>query len=275
MLEGQAGVGKWQNISSFLRFWLEDNPLSQPEKKTLDTYYTSYRKRFGPYIQHHYAEQTLEICAAIQELKDPMVLEVGTGCGTEALWFALLGARVTAIDLSVDRLAVARARRVWLHHSLGVSLNIEFCDTSLFDFSPTDGFDIIWMEQTFHHLEPRAEVYAKLFKLLKPGGSLFISESNAWNIFMQLQLFLRRGFKTKIHMQDPSGNLVQYGNERITTPFMLELGLKSAGFVVKKTRSFRLLPNSNPPAFWLVMEKLILNVFPFLSTHYNTIAVKP
>ena len=131
------------------------------------------------------------------------------------------------------------------------------------------------MEQTFHHLEPRQEVYKKLFSLLRPGGKLFISESNAWNPFLQFQLFLRRGFKTRVHVKNSSGIFVQYGNERIIFPFLLCRELKKVGFDLVESRSFRILPNLNPPLYWLNIERLILKIFPFISTHYNDSAQKP
>jgi len=264
----------WNSISSFLKFWLQENPLTGTDRQVFDRYYASYRPRFSPYMQHHYAEQTREITAAIRAPARPRLLEVGAGCGTESLWFSLLGADVTAIDLAGDRLAVARARKDWLQRHLVRDLSAEFLEVSLFDFEPPRAFNLIWMEQTFHHLEPRELVYGKLFELLAPNGTLIISESNAWNLPLQLQLFLRRGLKTKTFFMDTRGRLFEYGNERITTPSALHQGLESAGFEVKSVRPFRLLPNSNPPETWLRLENAILKAFPFLSTHFNILAFK-
>lgn len=265
----------WSSIASFLQFWLTTSPLSSPEKQTFEKYYTSYRRRFSPYIQHHFSEQTREVSAAIRSSPSPRLLEVGAGCGTESLWFGLLGADVTAIDLAPDRLGVARARKEWMRENLDIHLRVNFQESSIFDFHPAQEFDIIWMEQTFHHLEPREKVYPKLFALLKPGGTLIISEANAWNPFLQLQLFLRRGFKTKTFFIDKNGQRIEYGNERITVPFALRSGLRNAGFDVTSIRSFRLLPNVNPPAAWLKVERAVLKFFPFLSTHFNLVAYKP
>jgi SAM-dependent methyltransferase len=265
----------WDSISAFLLFWMRENPLTGAERQVFDRYYSSYRRRFGPYLQHHFAEQTREITAAIRAGGRPRLLEVGPGCGTESLWFALLGADVTAIDLAGDRLAVARARRDWLQRRLARVLPAEFVEGSLFDFTSPKAFDLIWMEQTFHHLEPRARVYGKLFDLLAPDGTLVISESNAWNPLMQLQLFMRRGFKTRTSFVDVQGRRIEYGNERITTPWALCRGLEAAGFAIRSVRPFRMLPNVvDPPERWLAMEDAILRRFPFLSTHFNIVACK-
>jgi len=266
---------QWDSISAFLRYWLEENPLGGPERQVFETYYSTYRRRFSPYIQHCYAEQTQEIAAAIRSAASPALLEVGTGCGTEALWFSLLGADVTGIDLAADRLGVARARKEWLQAAIGTSLRVDFQRSSVFDFAPGRTFDLIWMEQTFHHLEPRDRVYSRLFELLRPGGTLFISETNGWNLLVQAQLFLRRGWRTRTSFIDERGIRVEYGNERITTPSALRKGLARAGFDVRATRSFRMLPDSDPPPAWLSVERSILKVFPALSTHYNVVARRP
>jgi len=270
-----ASHRSWPSISAFLQFWLRENPLQSPERQVFEKYYSGYRQRFGPYMQHHFSEQTREITEAIGKSTSPRLLEVGAGCGTESLWFSILGAHVTAIDLAEDRLGVARARKAWLQENSDLGLHVEFKESSIFDFRPQQNFDLIWMEQTFHHLEPRERVYTKLFELLKPGGTLVISEANAWNLPLQLQLFLRRGFKTKTFFVDKNGNRIEYGNERITTPFALCAGLRSAGFEVAQVRSFRILPNLNPPSAWLAIEEKILKLLPFLSTHFNLVARKP
>lgn len=276
LVEGPSvSASDWPAISDFLSFWLKSNPLTGPERAVFDRYYGGYRRRFGPYLRHHFAEQTREVTAMVRARPGLRLLEVGAGCGTESLWFALQGADVTAIDLATDRLAVARARRDWLQARVAKPLRAEFVEQSLFGFEPARPFEVIWMEQTFHHIEPREEVFPKLFSLLSPGGTLVISESNAWNLPMQLQLFMRRGFKTKTFTVDPAGRKVPYGNERITTPQALANGLRGAGFRIEGIKAFRLLPNIDVAESWIPKERALLAAMPWLSTHFNVTAVKP
>ena len=238
---------EWATIADFLRFWLEHNPLSGEERAAFDRYYRNYRRSFSPYLQHHVAGQAREVDDTIRQGASPRLLDVGAGCGTEALWFALNGANVTAIDVQAGRLATARARHAWLATRLAQQIPATFVEASLFDLDPASPFDVIWMEQTFHHLEPRQEVYGALFRLLRPGGTLVISEVSAWNLPLQLQLFLRRGFKTKKIYVDSRGRRLAYGNERITTPGALRRGL----------------------------ERAIVAAVPLLSTHFNLVADRP
>jgi hypothetical protein len=46
------------------------------------------------------------------------------------------------------------------------------------------------------HLEPRADVVAKLARLVVPGGHVVFSEANGWNPLLQAFLFKLRGTKT-------------------------------------------------------------------------------
>jgi SAM-dependent methyltransferase len=263
---------QWKSIDDFLAYWLRENPLTGADREVFETYYGSYLRRFSPYTRHHFAGQTREIGALIRAADRPRLLEVGAGCGTEALWFTLQGARVTALDVTGERLAVARARQQWLEQRLGRKLDAQFVEMSLFNYQPAEPFDLIWMEQTFHHLEPREQLYGKLFGLLKPGGTMVICEVNAWNLLLQLQFFRQRGFKTITSFTDAQGNRIEYGNERVTTPGALSRGLRRAGFAVSAVRSFRLLPNSAPPESWLRIENAIVSAAPFLSTHYIVVA---
>ena len=265
---------EWTSIDAFLDFWLKDNPLSGEERAVFDRYYASYLRTFSSYVRHHFANQSREIMTEIRSRGTPRVLEVGAGCGTESLWFALNGADVTAIDIATDRLGVARARLDWLNDRLGKTLHAKYVEASLFEYEPEQPFDLIWLELAFHHLEPRADVYTRLAQLLAPNGAVIISECNAWNLPMQLQFFLRRGFKTRTHFIDPRGRRIEYGNERITTPGALGRGLEKAGLRVRMVRPFRILPNSNPPASWLSIERTLVSSLPFLATHFNIVATK-
>jgi SAM-dependent methyltransferase len=74
----------------------------------------------------------------------------------------------------------------------------------------------VFLEHTFHHLEPRREVVGALSRLVAPGGHLILAECNAWNPLLQAAFFKMRGTNTVVHHL---GHV--WGNERITWPFML------------------------------------------------------
>jgi SAM-dependent methyltransferase len=262
-------------IDAFLAWWLENDVLGEPHASVFNGYYAGYRAKFGPYLRHHYSGQTEEIGRLIVAKKGPSLLEVGGGCGTEALWFALRGARVLAVDVNHERLAVARARQKIVEQGIGHPLNLEFRFCSLFDLPLEPSFDLVWMEQAFHHVEPRAQVYGTITGLLKHDGHVVISEANAWNPFLQLVLFRRRGFQTIVERTTEQGEHILYGNERITIPTVLARGFADAGIVQQSVRYFRVLPNVKAADAFLSLEKWVPRQAAPLFSHYNYVGRKP
>ena len=260
---------QWNDISDWLAWWLAEPRLSPESQRVFDRYYSSYKHRFSPWLRRHYASQTEEAQALIG--RGTRVLEVGCGCGTESLWFAMLGASVVGVDLNEPRLEVARERARYLRHTLGTTVNAEFLNTSLFDLVDGDGFDLIWMEQAYHHVEPRKDVPAKLLQLLRPGGHVVISEANGWNPMLQLMLLRQRGFKTIREHIDDEGQRHLYGVERITTGARVGRHFAAHGFKPVSLRYFRVLPNVAcvERLAWIepAVPRWLLPAF----THYNVV----
>ena len=262
-------------IADFLAWWLRHPVLPEAQQAVFDGYYAGYRGRFGSYMRHHYAGQSAEITALIRERSSPRLLEIGGGCGTEALWFALQGSRVLAIDVNEARLDVARARKEIIERSIGRHLDVEFRFCSLFDLLDNDGFDLIWMEQAFHHVEPRGKVYSTIANLLAPEGRVVISEANGWNPLLQLVLLRRRGFQTIVDRTMPDGERILYGNERITIPSAMARGFQNAGIEQENVRYFRILPNVAAAEALMPVERAIPQFAAPLFSHYNYVGRKP
>jgi SAM-dependent methyltransferase len=97
------------------------------------------------------------------------VLDIGCGLGAFARRVAGRAARVTAIDLSPEMIAVARKRSAGLP-------NLEF---ALCDFLqaplPLESYDLIITLATLHHL-PLEEALSKFKSLLRPGGTLILHD---------------------------------------------------------------------------------------------------
>jgi SAM-dependent methyltransferase len=265
---------EFATIADFLDWWLRNPVLPAPHDAVFNAYYAGYRRRFGRYIRHHYSDQSAEIVRLIEAGQSPRLLEIGGGCGTEALWFALKGARVLAIDVNEERLQVARARKAIVEQGIGRPLDVEFRSCSLFDLHEAAGFKLVWMEQAFHHVEPRAQVYSTIARLLAPGGHVVISEANGWNPLLQLLLFRRRGFSTLVDRTGPDGSRILYGNERITVPSALARGFEQAGVRRKAVRYFRVLPNVAAADGIAGLERALPQAAAPLFTHYNYIGEK-
>jgi 2-polyprenyl-3-methyl-5-hydroxy-6-metoxy-1,4-benzoquinol methylase len=263
--------------SQFLSAWLRNGALLPPTaRETFLGYYHNFGDLSSARLRWAYDRQLEEISCLVAERPGQQVLEVGAGCGTESLWFAKLGGCVTSIDIREDRLAVACARRSALEGLAGRKFDCRFERKNLLEMPGSDQFDLVWVQQTFHHLEPRAACVDAIVRLLRPGGRAVISEVNAWNPLIQLMLLRRRGLNTLTSYEDIDGNHVQYGNERILPARTLTRWFCGAGLVEPEVRYYRLLPSH--PAFdrFTGLERRAASwpLMP-LFTHYNFVARKP
>ncbi|MDA8051787.1 MAG: class I SAM-dependent methyltransferase [Rhodospirillales bacterium] len=270
-MAGRGGLGarlRAGSVADFLAFWLEECPLDGAEQAAFEHYYRSYRRHFGPYLRHWYARQTEELMRLIRSGEARTLLEVGAGCGTEALWAALHGASVKGIDISRELLAAAERRQRLLEAAIGEKLDCRFEYRSLLAMDEAQ-FDAVYLEQALHHLEPRASVIGRLAALVRPGGRLVISETNGWNPLVQLQLFHRRGFRT---ISTHEGHA--WGHERITVPAALLRQFARHGFEKESLAYYRTLPNIAAADRMLRLERLVPGFAKPFFTHYNLVLRK-
>ncbi|MGH6676287.1 MAG: class I SAM-dependent methyltransferase [Xanthobacteraceae bacterium] len=256
------------SIADFLAFWLEECRLEAEQQKTFEHYYRSYRRHFGPYLRHWYARQTEELVRLVRGAGAPAVLEVGSGCGTEALWVALQGARVRGIDIVRELLAVAESRLARLQAATGTVLDCRFEYRSVLEMVGEE-FDIVYLEQAFHHLEPRAAAIERLAALVRPGGWLIISETNGWNPLVQVQLFRLRGLHT---ISSHEGHM--WGHERITVPTALVGQFAAHGLRQESLAYYRTLPNVAAADRFLALDRRMPRLLKPLFTHYNLVLRK-
>ena len=268
--------GSATNISEFLQQWLSTETLPEAEQKILWQYYASYRWHFPPRLQHYYRRQTDEVMALLRRNPGARVLEIGCGAGTESLWMAMQGAHVDAIELSQARFHTAMARKVVVERELGRTLQCHFINETVFDMEVTQPYDLLWMEQTFHHLEPREAMVDKLASLVRPGGHIVVSEANGLNPLLQAQLFAQRGFsfKTIRHFEDHLGRRHPYGDERILSAHGLSRLFERRGVDRVSIEHFRLFPSSPVFDSLLSWEEAAPRWLPPLFTHYNYVGVK-
>jgi 2-polyprenyl-3-methyl-5-hydroxy-6-metoxy-1,4-benzoquinol methylase len=260
--------------ADFLALWLNHRLLSDAGQKLLDDYYMNFRRLRSARLRHWYNQQVAEADALVRARPGLRVLEVGVGTGTEFLWWAMLGADVTGIDAFRHCIDVAAERRDVLRRLLGRDFTSTLQTVRVTEFEDESGFDLIWMEQAFHHLEPRAEVLQRIARLLRPGGYLVASEANALNPLLQLQLLRARGLKMILTVETGQGTL-PYGNERVLTRGALVHLLGTVGIEQVSSRYFRVFPAwpAFEPLFGLerrVSSRWLAPLF----THYNLVGRK-
>lgn len=121
-------------------------------------------------------EGQLELPDGIGRLAGKSVLIVACGTGAEVVRAAREAASVTAIDISEQ--AVANARAMVKHNALQAQFQVgDAGRTGL----PDGTFDMIWGSAVLHHLN-HAEAAPEFARLLKPGGSVvMVSEPTFFN----------------------------------------------------------------------------------------------
>lgn len=263
------------NISDFLSVWLNKRLLPAAEQQVFDAYYASFIRNYSRRLRQFYDSQTEEVMALIAANRGLRLLEIGSGCGSESLWFALHGAQVTGLDLKAERISVARKRLEVLARAAKQEIPCDFRQASLFDLDKDYCFDVVWMEQAFHHLEPRDAAIDRIVELLRPGAHLVVSEANALNPLLQVQLLLRRGFRTISSYEDEEGRVHPYGNERIISAGGLRDAFARRGIGCLSIRHFRVFPNraAFDSLLWLE-NQLSRNCLAPVTTHFNYVGRK-
>lgn len=107
-------------------------------------------------------------------LRDADVLDVGCGGGLLSEALAGEGARVTAIDLAPDLLKIARL------HGLESGVRVEYRQMPVEALAAERpaSFDAITCMEMLEHVPDPTSVVAACARLLKPGGTLFLSTLN-------------------------------------------------------------------------------------------------
>ena len=104
---------------------------------------------------------------------NPEVLDVGTGTGVVAVTLAKFGCRATAIDHSPEMLEHARIRA----RTAGVEDRVTFRlgDGERLPF-PDGRFDAVAIQGVLHHLPDCLPMLRESYRILRPGGELYVSE---------------------------------------------------------------------------------------------------
>jgi tRNA (cmo5U34)-methyltransferase len=123
---------------------------------------------------------TMELCTEAARYINPQANELlDIGCGAGNYTLSMLGKipnlNCTLNDLSMPMLEKAKERVTKQTHGKITVMHDDMRNLDL----PDNHFDIVLAAATFHHLRDDADwelVFTKIYKMLKPGGSLWISD---------------------------------------------------------------------------------------------------
>jgi len=175
-----------------------------------------------------------------QSLRGKNVLNVCCGPGMEAEYFADLGARVSALDISLGALKGGRIRS----KRFGFELRSLVADAENLPFRP-ESFDFVFTHDGLHHLPHPEKGIAEMVRVAKTG--IFFTEPA--DAFIT-RLAVRLGFSANY---EESGNLVRRLSVcRLKTLFG-QLGLNSSRFL-----RYGMWYSHYPPKWFLLFENELL-----------------
>jgi 2-polyprenyl-3-methyl-5-hydroxy-6-metoxy-1,4-benzoquinol methylase len=130
------------------------------------------------------------------ELKGRTLLDIGCGLGEASVYFALLGAEVTATDISPGMCDTAR--RLAEHSGVKLSTYVSAAE----DFGLPDNckFDIIYTGNLLHHVDI-ATTMRRIVKLLNPNGMFVSWDPVAYNPV--INVYRRRAMQVRTVDEHP------------------------------------------------------------------------
>ncbi len=135
------------------------------------------------------------------DLRDLKLLDLGSGAGESAVWFALHGAKVTATDLSGEMCAVVK--KVAAHY--GTELDSTVCNAEDLSQFADASFDIVFAANVLHHVDLH-KCMAEIRRVLKPGGRIAswdpVAHNPIINIYRGMAMEVRTEDEHPIRMQD-------------------------------------------------------------------------
>lgn len=112
----------------------------------------------------------------IGDIKGKSILDVGCGLGEASIYFAIEGAKVTALDLSQGMLDAV----LYLAKNNHVEIKIHKSTAEGFNLNKNDIFDIIYVGNLLHHVDIEATL-KQITNHLKPNGIMVSWDPLAYN----------------------------------------------------------------------------------------------
>lgn len=125
----------------------------------------------------------------VNSLKDKAALNIGCGCGSEALLLSWGGAAVIAMDIT--RQAAEAAQKLMPiigANGIGIQADARFIPLV------SSSIDIVFSNGVLHHSSDIKKSVSEIHRILKPGGKAYIMLYATWSIsFMQMRLIHSMG----------------------------------------------------------------------------------
>jgi ubiquinone/menaquinone biosynthesis C-methylase UbiE len=179
---GEQGAGP-EVIRTLLARLAPDDPTVARDRERLamvraaraaaaQAYFASHAAEWDRIRKLHVADTAVEeaIKAAVADRPIDALLDLGTGTGRILEMFGPEVERGLGLDLSLDMLALARARldRAGLRHCTVRQGDIYHLDL------PKNSFDLVIVHQVLHFLDDGGRAIREAARVLRPGGRLLV-----------------------------------------------------------------------------------------------------
>jgi SAM-dependent methyltransferase len=242
---------------------LIEEAISQikPDYENINDWYSNYannqKKRLAFDVDY--------ICENVSE--DLKIIEFGSTPPILTLAIQNLNYDIQGVDLAPERFKTAISSS-----SLDIKkVNIE-TDELPFD---RNTFDVAVFNEIFEHLRINPIfTISEIFKILKPGGVLFLSTPNLTSLVGCLKLIIQNKAKGEIYTEYMKLiNLGHMGHVREYTPVEIGLFLHKIGFDIKEI-IYRGEFISKSYWKWL-MVNTTYKIFPRFRPYFSVVATKP
>ncbi|MCJ7523930.1 MAG: methyltransferase domain-containing protein [Candidatus Aminicenantes bacterium] len=208
-----------------------------------------------------YATRLSPLLTEIRKRKSPKLLDSGSGCGSESILAALLGANVIGIDLVPFRTEYAASRIPFFQNIYHNGLSLQFLTANVIShLQHSPGYDIIWVNEAISHIHPAETFFSAAYQGLHPGGLLIIADANALNpVARRRAAHIRGGQDWYVHRQfkllDDSSH-DEVAEERLFTSRNLQFLLRQAGFKIQLLEMHGFLGSFFLPRSWQANPRL-------------------
>lgn len=176
-----------QTFFSVLRAEVMDgNPyLDKQEQACLQGHYPFMMdpNRYPPeLLSTIYVRRRLYPVQTLLSSTEHVILDAGCGCGSDSLLFAVVGAKVMALDLSADKIEIAQKRKRYYERTLDRPLDVTFRTADLNDYTPDSAnISVTWLSSVLAIVKNQDAFLTRIYKATRTSGKIMIIDYNLWN----------------------------------------------------------------------------------------------
>jgi SAM-dependent methyltransferase len=140
-------------------------------------------RRYSPELAATiYASRRVHAIHAVLETENPVAFDAGCGYGSESFLFAALGARVLAVDLSVDQIAIASNRQRYYEEAFGKPFDIRFLVANLDEYIPhRQDISLTWLASVLAAIQGQEGFLKRVYTATRQNGTVMITDMNLRN----------------------------------------------------------------------------------------------